>query len=115
MTRMSGEASGDELVWGVVDRLQRETDPIRKYALRSLLIEQEDAYGTAAERLDRADAHIAAGHFKIAELEHATAALRARGRNVDTAERIIENLRELLVTFGSYRELVLEELGRRAF
>jgi hypothetical protein len=112
---MPGKAMGDELVWGVVDRLQRETDPIRKYALRSLLIEQEDRFGTMAEKLDRADAHIAAGNFKIKELESATASLRARGADVATAENILQNLREILETFDKYRELVRQELGRNAF
>lgn len=112
---MSSKAIQDELVWGVVDRMQRETDPIRKHALRTLLIEQEDRFGTMSEKLDRADAHIAAGHFKIAELETATASLRARGHDVATAEQILENLREILVTFDKYRELVRQELDRRAF
>jgi hypothetical protein len=113
--KMPSKAIGDETVWGVVDRLQRETDPIRKYALRSLLIEQEDRFGTMAEKLDRADAHIAAGHFKIKELENATASLRARGADVAIAERVLENLREIMQTFDSYRRLVLLELDRRAF
>lgn len=112
---MSSKAIQDELVWGVVDQFQRETDPIRKHALRSLLIEQEDRFGTAVERLERADAHIAAGHFKIAEIETAAAALKARGQNVATAERVLANLREIIDTFGSYRELVRKELDRSAF
>jgi hypothetical protein len=112
---MPSNAIQDELVWGVVDRLQRETDPIRKYALRTLLIEQEDRFGTAAERLERADAHIAAGHFKIEQLENATASLRARGADVAVPERVLENLREILDTFGTYRQVVLDELQRRSF
>jgi hypothetical protein len=112
---MRGKAIGDELVWGVVDRLQRETDPIRRYALRSLLIEQEDRFGTIAEKLDRADAHIAAGHFKILELESAAASLRARGADVAAAENILQNLRDILETFGGYRDLIEQELSRRAF
>lgn len=112
---MPSKALQDELVWGVVDRLQRETDPIRKHALRSLLIEQEDRFGTIAERLERADTHIAAGRFRLLELESATASLRARGANVAIAEGVLENLRDILETFGSYRELVLQELHRRAF
>jgi hypothetical protein len=111
---MSSKALGDEVVWGLVERLQRETDPIRKHALRSLLIEQEDRFGTVAERLDRADAHIAAGHFKLAELQAAMASLRTRSVDVATAETIVHNLREILDTFGSYRQLVLEELRRCA-
>jgi len=109
------KAIEDELVWDVVDRMQRETDPIRKHALRTLLIEQEDRFGSMSEKLDRADAHIAAGHFKIAELETATASLKARGHDVTTAERVLENLREILTTFDTYRHLVRKELDRRAF
>ena len=112
---MPSNEIGDELVWGVVDQLRRETDPVRRYALRGLLIEQEDRFGTAAERLDRADAHIAAGHFSIAEIESAAASLRARGCNVDSAERVVEILREILATFGNYREQVRRELDRRTF
>ena len=112
---MSSMALQDELVWGVIDQFQRETDPIRRHALRSLLIEQEDRFGSMSEKLDRADAHIAAGHFTIVELESAAASLRARGRDVATAERILENLREIVDTFGSYRERVRQELDRRAF
>jgi hypothetical protein len=111
---MSSEALEEAVVWGLVDRLQRETDPIRKHALHSLLIEQEDRFGTVVERLDRADAHIAAGHFKLAELQAAMASLRARGANVATAETVLQNLGEILDTFSAYRQLVLEELRRCA-
>jgi len=104
---MSDRAVADDAVWSVVERMQRETDPIRKYALRSLLIEQEDCYGSIAEKLDRADAHIAAGHFKMQEIESAAASLKARGHDVATAERVLENLRDILETFDAYRELVL--------
>lgn len=109
---MSSKSLHDELVWDVVDRLQRETDPIRKHALTTLLIEQEDRFGSISEKLDRADAHIAAGHFKISELERATASLRARGADVATVESILQNLHEILATFGSYRQVILKDLAR---
>ncbi|HEY1427338.1 MAG TPA: hypothetical protein VGF50_11750 [Caulobacteraceae bacterium] len=112
---MSGKSLHDELVWDLVDRLQRESDPVRKHALRTLLLEQEDRFGSVTEKLDRADAHIAAGHFKISELERATASLKARGADVALAQNILRNLREILATFGDYRELVRQQLDRHAF
>jgi hypothetical protein len=109
---MSNMTLGDWVVWGLVDRVEAETDPIRRHALRSLLIEQENLFGDAAERLERADAHIAAGQFKIGELENTIALLRDRGADVAKPERVLCNLREILATFAQYRALCLDALRR---
>ena len=105
---------GDEVVWNLADRLEGELDPIRRHALRTLLIQEEDRFGERAERLDRAEAHIANSRFRIEELEKAIERHRARGANVATAERVLASLRDMLVTFDSYRHTLLQDLDRNA-
>lgn len=104
--------SRDEIICGVVYRLEDERDPIRRHALSTLLIEEEDRFGSTAERLDRADAQIASGRFRIEELEHAIAALRRRGADVSIAERVLASLKEILVTFEAFREVLVDRLRR---
>ncbi len=106
---------GDQIVWGLADRFEAERDPIRRQALRTLLIEEEDRFGQRAERLDRAEAHIASSKFRIEELERAIDRLRGGGHDVRTAERVLASMRDLLDTFGSYRETLLDDLDRNAF
>jgi phage shock protein A len=109
---MTSMTLGDWVVWRLVDRMEAEADPLQRYALRTLLIEQENLFGTAAERLERAEAHMAAGRFKIDELETTIAALRDRGANVAQPEQVLRNLKEILATFDQYHALCLEAVRR---
>jgi hypothetical protein len=106
---------GDQIVWGLADRFEAERDPIRRQALRTLLIEEEDRFGERAERLDRAEAHIASSNFRIQELEKAITRLRGDGHDVRTAERALTSMKDLLKLFGSYRDTLLDDLGRNGF
>jgi len=102
----------DQIVWSLADRLEAERDPIRRHALRTLLIEEEDRFGEAAERLDRAEAHIASSVFRIEELEKAIAHRKARGADVGAAERSLALMKEVLGAFDVYRTQLLESLDR---
>jgi hypothetical protein len=103
----------DEIVWGLADRFEVERDPVRRHALRTLLIEEEDRFGETAERLDRAEAHIALSTFRIDELESAIARHRARGADVRTAERVLVSMKDMLHIFDRYRDTLLQDLDRR--
>jgi hypothetical protein len=102
----------DQIVWGYVERVSAERDPVRRHALRAELVEEEDRLGVASERLDRAEAHIADGQFRIEALEGTIASLRGKGADVRVAERVLTNLREILATFDEYRTVLLDGLDR---
>jgi hypothetical protein len=105
----------DQIVWGLADRFEAERDPVRRQALRTLLIEQEDSFAERAERLDRVEAHIASSNFRIEELGKTITRLRGDGRDVRTAERALTSMKDLLKVFGACRDRLLDDLGRNAF
>ncbi len=105
----------DQMVWSLADRFEAERDPVRRHALRTLLIEQEDRFGERAERLDRAEAHIASSVFRIDELEKTIGRRRCEGADVSVAERALASMKDLLATFDRYRLALLDDLDRNAF
>jgi hypothetical protein len=84
-----------------LDRLRAETDPARQQTLRSLLIAEENRFGTTLDCLQTVERHLMEGEDRIANQRRLIAAMRSNGSDPDTAER-------LLRTFESTQDLLQE-------
>jgi hypothetical protein len=95
-----------------VDRLQLESDPAKRTSLRRLLIEEEDRFGSRAERLSDVQRHLAEGSRRIALQKALIENLIAKGQDVRLAERTLSNLFEIQRILEQYRQVVLNGIDR---
>ena len=87
-----------------VDMLEKEADPIRRERLRSLLIEEEDRFGSEREWLDEAELYIVQSRSRIRRQEEIVAHLRRDGRDSEQADRLLTNMSDLLQLFQQRRD-----------
>jgi hypothetical protein len=86
-----------------VERLETETAPRARNVLMSLLIEEEDRFGTWSQRADQADCYIARGEAQIRRQEEALAMLRPDDPKAPVAGRVLTNLRQIVAILEAYR------------
>jgi hypothetical protein len=72
-----------------VDQLRRETNPARRETLKRLLIEEEDRFGAAEERLQMVERNLTDGAALIDRQARLVAELKAGGRDAGAAERML--------------------------
>lgn len=96
----------------VVEQLQLEIDPGQRHSLRQRLIEEEDRFGLIAQRLDLADGHIEDGLRRIEQLELQAARLSGDGDSNERLATILNNSRDILEIFRSYRASLADAAGR---
>ena len=102
----------DHKVARFVRQLQREFDPTKREALKSLLLEEENKFAFDLEELDRVERRILECQDQIPRLESLAEKLRAQGEDATLSESLLSNSEELLAIFESYRQRVLERLCR---
>lgn len=96
----------------IVEQLQIEDGPAQRRSLRRKLLEEEDRFGALSRRMDLADGFIEDGARRVERLELLA---DSRTRDGDAALRHItnlENAREILEIFKSYRASLLDRAGR---
>jgi hypothetical protein len=87
-----------------VTLLEAEADADRRVQLESLLIEEENRFGSQRERLDQAEALLAAGLIRLHRQETVVAGLRPDVPERPAAERLRDNMRQLVEIFRLHRD-----------
>jgi hypothetical protein len=80
--------------------------------LLSLLLEEEDRFGTWSYRADQADAYIARAREQVRLQERALAKLRPGARQAPMAERVLDNTKQIVAILEAYRRGLLETPGQ---
>src|SRR5215469_5072106 len=99
-----------------VRQLEHELNPAKRATLKSLLLQEEDKFGRAAEKLNRIDHLIIDGQARVARQKDLIKDLRSRGSPVEMAERVLANLEEvqaLLVVMHLQIKALMNGFGSR--
>jgi hypothetical protein len=91
-----------------IDLLRSERDPVGQAVLEKLLVEEEQRFGEAVERLEMVEQHIAVGERLIKRQVDTIVMLKANGQDVSEAQVTLENFRSLQLLFLKYRETLTE-------
>jgi fructose-bisphosphate aldolase class 1 len=86
-----------------VDQLRRESKAVRQNTLKRLLIEEENRFAAAAERLQVVDKNIVDGAARIASQARVVSRLKSNGHDAREAERTLQNFEMIQGLFISYR------------
>jgi hypothetical protein len=86
------------------DQLRWETDPARQDTLKRLLIEEENRFGAADERLRIAELKLAEGAERIARQRRLIAELKSGGGDAAVAERLLRTFEVIQELFERFRD-----------
>jgi hypothetical protein len=98
-----------------VDILEHEPTGDRRLMVRRLLIEEEDRFGTVAQRLNEAEAHIAEAGIRIHRQQDLVARLKADGRDASAAEELLTHFLNIAELFEQHRSRLRTKLDESAF
>jgi hypothetical protein len=94
-----------------VELLKTESEPKGRSHLLSLLLEEEDRFGSWSHRADLADDYIAKGKAQVRNQERALARLRPGDPRAAGALRVLDNSRQIVAILEAYRRCLLETPG----
>jgi hypothetical protein len=97
---------GEQNISRFVDQLRRESKAVRQDTLKRLLIEEENRFAAAVERLQIVDRNIVDGAARIASQARVVSQLKSNGRDAREAERTLQNFEMIQGLFISYRSHV---------
>lgn len=86
-----------------VDQLRRESNAVRQDTLKRLLVEEENRFAAAAERLQMVDRNILDGAARIANQTRLVSELKSKGHDAREAERILRTFEMIQGLFMSFR------------
>lgn len=92
--------------------LDAETAPKKRATLMKLLVGEEDQLGSSHEDLRQADARIAIGQQLIERQRALITLLSGDGRDTKDARTCLVRLMEVQTLFVSYREKIIDRIGR---
>jgi hypothetical protein len=95
-----------------IELLHVEDDGTKRRTLKTLLVEEENKFGSRSEKLDKVERNIALCQGHIVGQHKIIDRLRANGRDCTAAERVLANLLDILDTCWSHRQCVLDALDR---
>lgn len=94
---------GDGNISRFVDMLRAESDPVRQDMLRRLLIEEENRFGTAVERLTMAERYLRDGETHISRLARSVHEAKNNGHDYSRAQRTLELSLAIQELFQEFR------------
>jgi hypothetical protein len=95
-----------------IELLHVESESTKRHTLKTLLIDEENKFGSRSEKLDKVERHIAVCQAHITGQHKIIDRLRANGGNCAAAERVLANLFDILDVCRAHRQCVLDALGR---
>lgn len=102
----------DQNIARFVEALNHETDAKRQGALRGLLIEEENRFGSRVERLELVERHLRGGAMRIEQQKITIERLAAKGADLTEAERLLRNFVVIQEMFLSFRATLVEKLDQ---
>lgn len=93
----------DQNLTHYVDLLEFETDAIKRETLHTLLIEEENRFGSWRARVDQTELLIARARAGVRSQEDIIAKLEADGGDATTARQLLRNMGDTLDLFVQFR------------